>query len=168
MALTSNRASSLTEYFPLLFSKVDKSHSQTRIYRSSATHKGIMSEQTHCKLKISLSQIAFNTPHLLNFPGGSGNRESTYICLQCRRPEFNPWVGKTPWRREWLPTPVFWPENSMDREAWRVVCPWGCNELDATKQLIHTVKSTEYLSCALPQNTLAYSWAMSSNTKPIS
>ena len=27
----------------------------------------------------------------------------------CRRPGFNPWVGKIPWRREWLPTPVFWP-----------------------------------------------------------
>ena len=42
------------------------------------------------------------------------------ICLQCWRPVFNPWVGKVPWRREWLPTPVFWPgefhglENSMD------------------------------------------------------
>ena len=21
----------------------------------------------------------------------------------------DPWVGKIPWRREWLPTPVFWP-----------------------------------------------------------
>ena len=26
---------------------------------------------------------------------------------QCRRPRFNPWVGKIPWRREWQPTPVF-------------------------------------------------------------
>ena len=24
---------------------------------------------------------------------------------------FNPWVGKIPWRRERLPTPVFWPEE---------------------------------------------------------
>ena len=24
---------------------------------------------------------------------------------------FNPWVGKLPWRREWLPTPVFLPEE---------------------------------------------------------
>ena len=31
------------------------------------------------------------------------------ICLQCRRPRFNPWVGNIPWRREWLPTPVFLP-----------------------------------------------------------
>ena len=29
-------------------------------------------------------------------------------CLQCRRPQFDPWVGKIPWRRERLPT-VFWP-----------------------------------------------------------
>ena len=31
-----------------------------------------------------------------------------------RRPGFDSWVGKIPWRREWLPTPVFWPgEQSM-------------------------------------------------------
>ena len=29
--------------------------------------------------------------------------------LQCRRPGFDLWVGKIPWRREWLPTPVFLP-----------------------------------------------------------
>ena len=29
--------------------------------------------------------------------------------LQCGRPGFDPWVGKIPWRREWLPTPIFWP-----------------------------------------------------------
>ena len=29
------------------------------------------------------------------------------IHLQCRRPWFDPWVGKIPWRRDRLPTPVF-------------------------------------------------------------
>ena len=29
------------------------------------------------------------------------------ICLQCRRPGFNFWVWKIPWRRDKLPTPVF-------------------------------------------------------------
>ena len=24
-------------------------------------------------------------------------------------PGFDPWVGKIPWRRERLPTPIFWP-----------------------------------------------------------
>ena len=27
---------------------------------------------------------------------------------------FNPWVGRMPWRREQLPTPVFWPGECMD------------------------------------------------------
>ena len=31
------------------------------------------------------------------------------ICLRCRRPGFNPWVRKIPWRREWQSTPVFLP-----------------------------------------------------------
>ena len=29
------------------------------------------------------------------------------ICLQCRRPGFDPWVAKILWRREWKPTLVF-------------------------------------------------------------
>ena len=28
------------------------------------------------------------------------------VCLQCRRPRFDPWVRKIPWRRKWQPTPV--------------------------------------------------------------
>ena len=30
-------------------------------------------------------------------------------CLQCRRPGFDPWVGKISWRRKWQPTPVLLP-----------------------------------------------------------
>ena len=39
-------------------------------------------------------------------------------CWRHKRRKFNPWVGKIPWRRKWQPTPVFLPENSMDRGAW--------------------------------------------------
>ena len=49
--------------------------------------------------------------------------------LQCRRPGFNPWVGKIPWRREKWPNPVFLLENTVD------YIPWGCKELDTTEQL---------------------------------
>jgi len=33
----------------------------------------------------------------------------TIVCLQCRAPGFDPWVGKIPWRRKWQPTPVLLP-----------------------------------------------------------
>ena len=42
------------------------------------------------------------------------------IHLQCRRPGFDPWVGKIPWRRERLPTPVFWPGEFHGPHS-----PWG-------------------------------------------
>ena len=41
------------------------------------------------------------------------------IHLQYRRPGFDPWVGKIPWRKERLPTPVFWP-----REFHGLYSPW--------------------------------------------
>ena len=46
-----------------------------------------------------------------------------FICLQCGRPGFNPWVRKIPWRREWQPTPVFLPGESHG-QSW-VSSPWG-------------------------------------------
>ena len=38
------------------------------------------------------------------------------------------WVGKIPWRRERLPTPVFWPG-----EFHGVYSPWGHKESDTTE-----------------------------------
>jgi len=40
------------------------------------------------------------------------------ICLQCKRQRrcgFDPWLGRIPWRREWLPTPVFLPGKSLQQ-----------------------------------------------------
>ena len=41
------------------------------------------------------------------------------IRLQCRRPRFNSWVGKIPWRRDRLPTSVFlgFPVGSDGKES---------------------------------------------------
>ena len=34
-----------------------------------------------------------------------------------QRPRFDPWVGKMPWGRKWLPTPVFWPGESHGQRS---------------------------------------------------
>ena len=52
------------------------------------------------------------------------------ICLQCGQPAFDPWVGKIPWRRERLPTPVFWPG-----EFHGLYSSWGLKELDTAERL---------------------------------
>ena len=55
------------------------------------------------------------------------------ISLQCRRPRFDPWVGKIPWRRKWQPTPVFLPGKSYGKRS-----PWGRKESDSIERLTHT------------------------------
>ena len=95
---------------------------------------------------------------LLGFPGGS-------VGLQCRRPWFDFWVRKIPWRRDRLPTPVFlgFPCGSAGKESTLNVedlglipglgrspgegigyplqysglenSPWGGKESDKTEQL---------------------------------
>ena len=60
----------------------------------------------------------------LGFACNSAGKEST-----CNGPVFNPWVGKIPWRRERLLTPVFWP-----REFHGLYSPWGHKEPKMTEQ----------------------------------
>ena len=39
-------------------------------------------------------------------------------CLQCRKPQFTPWVRMILWRREWQPTLVFLPGKSHGQRSW--------------------------------------------------
>ena len=72
---------------------------------------------------------------LPGFPGGSVGTESH---LQCRRPGFNPWVRKIPWRREWLLTSVFLPGEFHEQRSLAVYSPWGHKELDMAEWLTPT------------------------------
>ena len=55
--------------------------------------------------------------------------------LPSRRRRFDPWVGKTAWRRKWQPTPVFLPEESYGERSRVGYCPWGHKESDMTEWL---------------------------------
>ena len=59
------------------------------------------------------------------------------------RPGFKPWVGKIPWRREWLLTLVFWPG-----ELHGLYSPWGCKESDTTGLLSKKTKVGQCISLA--------------------
>ena len=56
--------------------------------------------------------------------------------LQCRRPEFDPWVGKIPLRREWQHSPVFLPGEFHGQRSLAGYSPWGCKDWDMTERLI--------------------------------
>jgi len=65
------------------------------------------------------------TPVFLGFPCSSVAKESA-----CNVGDLGsiPGLGKIPWRRERLPTPVFWPG-----EFHGLYSPWGCKESEMTE-----------------------------------
>ena len=63
--------------------------------------------------------------------------------LKCRRPEFNPWVGKTSQRRAWQPIPVFLPGESHGQRSLVGYTPWGHKEPDIT---LHDTKKSDTMS----------------------
>ena len=67
------------------------------------------------------------------------NLPANVICRRFKRPGFNPWIGKIPWRRAWQPTPVFLPGKYYGQRL-EGYSPWGCKELDMTE-------GTEYIYC---------------------
>ena len=87
---------------------------------------GFLLLEGRCPLQ-PLRSCEFEVPLDVDFPCSSAGKESR---LQCRRPGFYPRVGKIPWRRERLPTPVFWPG-----EFHGLYSPWGRKELGMTVRL---------------------------------
>ena len=47
------------------------------------------------------------------------------------RPEFDPWMGKIPWRREWPPTPVFLPGEFHGQRSLVGYGPWRHKESES-------------------------------------
>jgi len=66
-----------------------------------------------------LSHLLF-LKHILDFPGGlvvknQPNKQKTHPSMQeMQRQGIDPWARKIPWRRAWIPTPVFLPGECLD------------------------------------------------------
>ena len=87
--------------------------------------------------------------YIMVFPYGSAGKESA-----CNAGDlglilgFDPCVGKIPWRRERLPTLVFWPG-----EFHGLYSPWGCRECNTTEQL-----SLSLSRCIWEKKTVQTAW----------
>ena len=74
----------------------------------------------------------------VGFSSGSNSKRICLQCRRCRRHGCNSWVGKIPWRREWLPTPVLLPEKFHGQRSLMGYRSWDWKELRMTEQLTHT------------------------------
>ena len=81
-----------------------------------SSHSALKKEQELGREKIS------NMYTNQGFSGGSDNKDSA-----CKAGElgFDPWIRKIPWRRKWLPTPVFLPGESCGQRSLAGYSSWG-------------------------------------------
>ena len=77
----------------------------------------------------------------LGFPGDASGKEPACQCRRHKRCEFNPWVGKIPWRRTRQPAPVFLPGESHGQRSLVGYSSRGHKESDVTERL--TLSDTE-------------------------
>lgn len=93
--------------------------SQTELMFSSEglyfSHRFLWSSDVH---RTQRGSVVIQAPLSLarGLPRWPSEEESTCWCRPHETLRFDPWAGKTPWRREGQPTPVFRPGESMDRE----------------------------------------------------
>ena len=89
-----------------LFQWVNSSHEVAKVLEFQLQHHSF---QRNWLVKLGASLVALS-------------KEPACQCRSQMRRGFDPWVGETPWRRKWQPTPVFlltFLENPMDREPWQ-------------------------------------------------
>ena len=67
---------------------------------------------------------------MYDFPGISEGEESA---CNAGIPRFDPWVRKIPWRRQWLPTPVFLSGKAHGQRSLVGYNLSGRKELDRTE-----------------------------------
>ena len=98
--------------------------------RNSKIREQLQGCETICKAAYHSPVFLMNTFFGLAIRGGSEGK-----CLQCRRPGFDPWVRKIPWRRKWQPTPVSLPEESHGQRSLVGYSPRDRKESDTTERL---------------------------------
>ena len=87
-------------------------------------------------------------------------KESSCRCRRCRRPGFDPWVGKIPWSRKWQPTPVFLPGKSHGQEPGGLQSV-GLQRVRRDRATEHVYSTTSCVYTSIPvlrglQNNIGY------------
>ena len=62
---------------------------------------------------------------------------------------FDPWIGKTPWRRKWQPTLVFLPGEFHGQRSLVGYSPWGHKESNRTEHTGWAIIPAHYYFTAL-------------------
>ena len=100
----------------------------------------------------------------MGFPDGAAVKNlPAYLCRRRKRRRFHPWVGKTPWRREWQLTPVFLPGESHGQRSLAGYSPCGCKSQSQlsthTYTHTHAHARTRAHTCNLGPAFFFFNWS---------
>ena len=90
-----------------------------------------------CSPLTGSNSLGLHCGYCKGLPHGVSGKEPGCQCRRHSRRGFNPWVGKIPWRRKWLPTPIFLPRESHEQRNLVGYSPKGRKELDTTEVTVH-------------------------------
>ena len=89
----------------------------------------------------------------MGFPSGASGKQHTYQCRRHKRHGFDPWVGRTPWKRAWLPTP-FLPGESHGQRSLAAYGPQHHKDSDRTELIQHEGTIANLLLTVSEENKL--------------
>ena len=113
------------------FDSGDRDHERWTLKKNYQMKERIELTSTYTQRCFISCENFFQSNRVFSFLKGSpGDADGKEYACSAGRPRFNPWVGKIPWRRERLPTPIFW-----SREFNGLYSPRGHKESDTTEQL---------------------------------
>ena len=107
----------------------------------------------------SLWQIFSDLPQALPFPGLPLWLSWETIHLQCRRPGFDPWVGKISWGRDRLPIPVFRPGEFA--KSWTQLSDIHFHSLLSYTNLMYTIMLSTGLKMRVLMDNYCQSFLLS-------
>ena len=82
-------------------------------------------------------------------PRGVSGKEPSCQFRRHNRCSCDPWVRKIPWRREWLPTPIFLPGELHGQRSLVDYSPWGCTQSNTTERLTVSLHFTGDINTTL-------------------
>ena len=112
-------------------SRCESLTTNSEVVRETIVNSEAKEMQLASFFSVMTSFLLWASTHL-GFPGDSDGKESA---CNARDPRFDPWVGKTTWRRAWQPTPVFLPGESHGQRSLVGYSPWGHKESNMTEWL---------------------------------
>ena len=102
------------------------------IHPPCRSQKGMLPAPKHLPVKVKDNPYTFHCQQILaRF--SQTTKEPACQCRRHKRPKFDLWVGKIPWRRNWQSTPVFLLGEPHEQRSLAGYNPWFSKELDTTE-----------------------------------